>query len=477
MLRTTIPGAFLAAVLIAVSMPAPRVLLAQDNLPSLGRDNSALSELDEKRLGRQFIKQARGTMYFVEDPELTEYVSGLGDRIASNSDEPASEFSFYLIRDPSLNAFAVPGGHIAVHSGLIMATRSEAELASVVAHEIAHITQHHLARMVDQSSGQGFKMLGALAAAILLGGQAGQAAVVAANASAIENRLEYSRDFEREADGIGLQILARAGYDPRAMPAFFERLHQWSRAYDTGAPEFLRTHPLTTKRIADSKVRADSYQRVRNPDDSNFHHARAKIRAVFADNAPAAVEQFTSNLKSGDFENESAERYGHALARSEAGRHDQALQTIERLIQDRYATARANLLARAGRYDQALEQFKALGEHRRDDLDTGLYYAQVLVQTRNFQEAKQVLKALQLKHRQDPRIYSLLARAEGEMGNLLVSHQNLAEYYYHRLNLAEANRQLRLAQKYADDSDYARQSIEARMKEIQRQMEIHKDDE
>lgn len=482
MFRNMIPGALVIALLAAVSMPAPRAVLAQDNLPNLGGGNSALSELDEKRLGRQFIRQARRSMHFVDDPELTRYISDLGARIASHSAEPGSEFSFYLIRDNTLNAFAVPGGHIAVNSGLIMATESEAELASVLAHEVAHITQHHLARMLEQSKGQGFKMLGALAAAILLGGQAGQAAVVAANASAIENRLEYSRGFEREADGIGLQILAKAGYDPRAMPAFFERLHQWSRVYDTGAPEFLRTHPLTTDRIADSKARAESYQSSSNPDQSDFHHVRAKIRAMFADDANAAAAKFAANLESGEHDSEAAERYGYALALSQAGRHEQALQVIDSLIEEhpdsaRHLTARANILMQTGNYDQALEQFESLRTTRPEDLAVGLYYAQALIQTRNFEDAKQILKKLQLRYKEDPRIYSLLARAEGEMGNSLVSHQNLAEHYYHRHNLTEANRQLRLARKYAENNNYALESIEARIQEIQREMEIYEEED
>jgi len=482
MLRITIPGILCAAVLISASTPAPRPAMAQDNLPDLGRASETLSHHDETRLGRQFIRQARQRMDFVDDPELTQYITELGRHIASNSDEPGSAFSFYLIRNDTLNAFAVPGGHIAVHSGLIMATESEAELASVVAHEIAHITQHHLARMIDQTSGGGMRMLGALAAAILLGGEAGQAALVAANASSIEERLEYSRGFEREADGIGLQILARSGYDTRAMPAFFERLQQWSRIYETGAPEFLRTHPITTNRIADTKVRASNFPPADNPDPSDFHHIRAKMRALFNDDPGSAASQFASNLDSGDYDNEHAERYGYAMALSRAGQHDRAFEVIDRLIADnprsvRYRAARANMLMDAGRYDQALYDFESVHADNPKDLVVGLYYAQALIQTRNYREARQVLKKLRLSHKQDPRIYALLGRAEGEMGDSLASHQYLAEYHYYRYDLAEAKRQLRLAKRYADGNDYAAQSIEAKMKEIQRQMEIYDEEE
>jgi len=481
LLRTALLVASAAFPLIVLSLypvAATNTAAAQDNLPSLGRTNTVLSELDEKRLGRDFILKARRSMNFIDDPELTQYITDLGRRIAGASDEPGSEFRFYVIRNNALNAFAVPGGHIAVNTGLIMATRTEAELASVVAHEVAHVTQHHLARMVEGQKHQGLKMLGALAAAILLGGEAGQAAVVAANASAIENRLEYSRSFEQEADAIGIQTLARAGYDPRGMPSFFERLLRWARVYDTGAPEFLRTHPLTTDRIADSKVRADGYPHIDNPDHSDFYHVRAKIRATLSDNAVTAAERFAANLESGDYEHEGAERYGYALALSEAGRHDQAVEAIDRLVEHnpdsiRHQTARANILMEAGRYEQALEHFRRIHERWPDHRALGLYYSSALIQTKHFDEAKTVLKKLLLKAKDDPRIYSLLARAEGEMGNSLVAHQNLAEYYYLRANLSEAFRHLKLAEKYAGDSDYAKASIEARLEDIKREMEIY----
>lgn len=477
MFRKLFPIACVSAALIASLGTAPGPVSAQDNLPSLGRANMGLSEVDEQRLGRQFIRNARRSMNFVEDPELTQYISELGQRIASSGDEPGATFRFYLIRDNALNAFAVPGGHIAVNTGLIMATQTEAELASVVAHEVAHVTQHHLARMLEESKGEGLKMLGALAAAILLGGQAGQAAMVAANASAIENQLEYSRGFEKEADGIGLRTLARAGYDPRAMPTFFERLQRWARVYESGAPEFLRTHPLTTNRIADTRTRADNFPSTDNPDPSDFYHVRAKIRAVFSDDPESTAAQFASNLESGDYESETAERYGYALALSNAGRNEEALEVIDELIEQnpesvRHQTARGNILINARRYDEAVAHFEGVHETWPDHHALNLYYAWALTQSKRHADAKRILKKLLLKNDQDPRAYSLLARAEGEMGNSLVAHQNLAEYHYLRADLREAYRQLKLAEKYAGDSDYARESIEARMQEIRREMEI-----
>lgn len=477
MFRQSLPIACLLAALLAMTGTAPTPLRAQDNLPSLGHSNTGLSPMEEKQLGREFIRHARRSMNFVEDPQLTQYISDLGQRIATSSDEPGSDFHFYLIRNSALNAFAVPGGHIAVNTGLIMATESEGELASVLAHEVAHVTQHHLARMLDRSKSSGLKMLGALAAAILLGGEAGQAAVVAASASSIENQLEYSREFEKEADGIGLQTLARAGYDPRAMPSFFERLQRWSRVYESGAPEFLRTHPLTSDRIADSRVRADAYAPREAPPQTDFYHVRAKIRATLGNDASGAAAQFAANLANGDYEDQAAERYGYALALSSAGREQQALEVIDGLLEDddgalRHRIARGNILVNAGRYDEALAQFQALYESHPEDRPLALYYSSALIQTGRYQDAKRILKKQLLRNDDEPRVYALLARAEGEMGNSLVAHQNLAEYHYRRTELQEAYHQLKLAEKYAGNSDYAQQSIEARMKQIRREMEM-----
>lgn len=482
MLRSIFQIPRLAGVLVVclalIPATATQTVIAQDNLPSLGRSNSALSDFDEARIGRQFIVNARRSMHFIDDPELAQYITDLGNRIARSGDEPDSDFRFYLIRNSALNAFAVPGGHIAVNTGLIMATESEAELASVLAHEVAHVTQHHLSRMLEGSQNQGFKMLGALAAAILLGGEAGQAALVAANASSIENQLEYSRSFEREADSIGIQTLARAGYDPRGMPSFFDRLQRWSRIYETGAPEFLRTHPLTTDRIADTRARAESYASSSNPDQSDFYHVRAKIRATFSDKPENMAARFASNIESVEYEHEAAEHYGYALALSAAGEYAKSLQVIDALVERnpesvRYQTARANILLNAGRYDSALEHFERIHQRWPEHQALSLYYSSALIQTKRFADAKQLLKKLLLKDKDDPRIYSLLARAEGEMGNSLVAHQNLAEYHYLRANLSEAYRQLKLAEKYAGGSDYAKASIEARREEIKREMEIY----
>ena len=189
----------------------------QSDLPDLGDySGSVLSAAQERKLGREFMRDLQFQLPFVNDLELLAYLNGLGNRLVRASDQPGRRYTFYIVEDNTLNAFAVPGGHITVHTGLFTRTRHEAELASVLAHEIAHITQSHIARMVAQSKRSNLPAMAALIAAILVGGQVGSAAVVGTQAALAEQQLTYSRTFETEADAIGIRTLAGAGFDPRA---------------------------------------------------------------------------------------------------------------------------------------------------------------------------------------------------------------------------------------------------------------------
>ncbi len=473
----------LVPVLVAGALAAsPSLVRPVENLPDLG-DHSAtiLSSLEEERLGREFMRNAAGQLNFIEDLELKQYVNGLGRRLADYSDTPEQKFAFYLINDNTLNAFAVPGGHISVHTGLIMATKHEAELASVLAHEIAHVTQHHLARMLKQSQSQTLPALAAIVAAILLGGQAGQAALVATNAGLVENQLKYSRTFEREADSIGIHALARAGYDPRAMPAFFEKLQQWSRIQESNVPEFLRTHPLTVSRIAESASRAEQYPPVSNPDETDFFHARAKIRALYMGRDSSTTQGFAANLRDAKYEDKQAERYGYALALANEGNYDDAARRISELVTEypddvRYVTAKAQIEISARRFDDALATYRTARNRFPKDAALELYYANALVTTGAHDEARQIIKRALARGNGDSTLYALLARAEGESGNHLAAHQSLAEYHYLRGNLHEALRQLRLAKRYVGDSYYASASVEARTQEIERELRISGED-
>ncbi len=460
------------AILVATATAAAS---AQDlnQLPELGDySSSVISAAEEQKLGREFMRDARRSLTFIEDPELHDYLNRLGQRLAANSDGGGVEFSFYLVKDPSLNAFAVPGGHISVHTGLILATRHESELASVLAHEVAHITQHHLPRMLAAVKSQTIPMTAAIIAAILLGGQVGQAALAATNASLIERQLKYSREFEREADAIG-----RSGFDPRSMPQFFERMQQWARVQESNAPEFLRTHPLTTDRIAESISRAERYPPPTQSNEDQFLHMRAKIRAWHDGEPDQAVKYFASALEDKQNTNARADRYGYALALMASSQYDRAREQIQSLVKSEpqnpsYRIAEAEIEIRAGNHDRALELYRAAREENANLTVLQNYIAAALVKSGRHQEAKQLIRQMMLKSQAEPKLYAMLARAEGELKNPLAAHQALAEYHYLMGNPREALRQLQLARTYAGDSFYASASIDARVTEIEQQLRL-----
>ncbi len=447
-----------------------------DTLPDLGDHTaSIISAAEERQLGRTFIRNARRQMRFIDDPELKTYLARLGHRLALNSDSPEQEFHFYLIEDPALNAFAVPGGHIAVHTGLILAAEDESELAAVVAHEIAHITQRHLPRMLDQAQSQSLPALAAVVAAVLLGGPAASAALTMTNAAMIENQLKYSRTFEREADAIGIQALSRSGYDARAMPRFFLRMEQWARIQESNAPEFLRTHPLTANRIAESQARADAYPSPDPLPQDHFRHAQAKIRALYSERADHAAQTFAADLHNGSQRDSAAVRYGLSLALMRTGDYSSARREIHALVADfprrlAYRIAQAEVEMAAGEYEKALEYFEDARELGAEDAALNMYYANALLQTGRSAQAKTLLRKGIRRDPTEPRLYQMLARAEGDEGNGLGAHQALAEYHYLQGDSSEALRQLHLAKRYTGDSQYAIASIDARIIHIQNEM-------
>lgn len=259
-------------------------------LPDMGTSaNTVLSQADEQKLGETFIRQLRRQLEVVDDAQINNYINALGHRLASYSNNPEQPFQFFVVKAPSINAFAVPGGFIGVHSGLILKTRSESELASVLAHEIAHVTQRHIARSIQASQRLSFPAMAALIVAGIIAGvagapQVGQAAITAAMAANVQMQINFTRTHEKEADRIGMQTLANAGFDPRDMPNFFDRLQAAMRYYDGGIPDFLRTHPVTTERIAEAQDRAEKYPKQSVNDTPLYHLMKGQLLILATDN-------------------------------------------------------------------------------------------------------------------------------------------------------------------------------------------------
>ena len=317
---------------LALALPAPAPVLAAD-LPDLGDvAASELSPAAERKIGEQIIREIRWRdAAYLDDAEVEEYVNRLGQRLAAVSNNPGLDFDFFVVRDATLNAFALPGGFIGVHTGLILAAEGESEFASVLGHEIAHVTQRHIAQIVGKQSQSAMLMIASMLVAVLAArsnSDVSTAAIAAGQAGAIQSQLGYTRAFEREADRAGLETLDKAGLDVRGMPGFFERLQRNTRVYENNAPAYLRTHPLTTERIADMENRVGAMRYRQVPDSADFRFARAKLRAN-AGQPAEAVQELQDRLAREP--KDEALAYGLARALMRAGRLDEAEARLQPL--------------------------------------------------------------------------------------------------------------------------------------------------
>ena len=264
------------------------------NLPDLGDvSQSEMTALQERRLGESIMLEVRSDPSYSEDTEITDYLNSIGNKLVGASSDSRQEFNFFLMMDSQVNAFALPGGFVGINSGLMLTAQSESELAGVMSHEIGHVVQRHFARMLSAQKDTQLMALAGLAIAILASrssSQVSQAAMIGSQAGSIQSSLNFTRANEQEADRVGFQILEKAGFDPAAMALFFERMLNATRFYQTTAPAYLRSHPLTTTRISDMQNRMQNLQYKQVPDSLEFQLMRAQLRA--AQDTPAERGKF-----------------------------------------------------------------------------------------------------------------------------------------------------------------------------------------
>jgi len=450
--------------------------VAADGLPDLGEVAQAgFSPLQERRLGESIMREIRADRSFLDDAEATDYIATLGNRIASRAPGARQDFDFFLIQDRQINAFALPGGFVGVHTGLVLAAQSESELAGVLAHEIAHVAQRDIARMIAQQKQSQVTSLAVLAAAILLSrvsSQAAEAAAAFGQAGIVQSQLNFTRDAERAADRIGLQILEQAGFDPRAMAVFFERLQRATRVYETGAPSYLRTHPLTFERIADMQGRTESLPYRQVPDSVEFQLVRAKLKAQ--SEAPReAVAFFEESLAERKFLSEAAGRYGLALGLARANDYARArkeLAALRRLVPaspivETFACALASATGEVGAALSCYrEARKAYPTYRALVYD----YADALLQARQPEAALRLIDERLQVVADDYRLYLLKARAHAALNQRLVQYRAQAEAYARMGNLTAAVEQLQIGLKSGDGDFYQLSSAEARLRELRK---------
>ena len=446
------------------------------NLPDLGDvAQTVLTPQDEQRIAEQILREVAVSDDVLQDAEVTDYLQSVGQKLAASSPDKRQVFNFFVVRDNSINAFAMPGGVIGVHTGLILASNSESEMASVLGHEIGHVTQRHLARMLAQQKYDTFKNVAGIALALLVARanpELASGALTASTAAGVARQLDYTREHEREADRVGLSILDAAGYDVRAMPAFFNTLQRGTRFVEGTAPSFLRTHPLTAERIADvsNRVEAMPYKQV--ADSLDFNLVKAKLRAGNG-MAQSAIEQFQDNIKEHRFANETAEHYGLAVALLRKNDLAGALKQMQWLnanaakhafienLAARIEVARNNPQAAGVQYAKALALFP---NHR--SLIYG--FAEHYLATKQADKALKLIADKQSLFPNDAYLYEMMAQAYAVKGNNLLRMQAQGEAYYRKYDLAKAIEQMDFAVKAKDGNFYEHSIVEARLKELRR---------
>jgi predicted Zn-dependent protease len=470
--------ACLLSVLLACHWVPAAAQSPGSDLPDIGTPASTtLSLIDEYKIGLMIVRSLRDAGQIVEDPEVTEYLQALGMRLASNAHEGAHRFTFFAIKDSGINAFALPGGFIGVNAGLVTATRSEGELAGVLAHEIAHVTQRHIARSIQNAGRANLASAAAILAAVLIGATTGMPSdavlgtVTAAQGLAAQSQINFTRSNESEADRVGIGILATSGFDPVAMPEFFWTMQQRSGSAGKNIPDLLRTHPVTTERIAETRDRANQYERPRTPDSTSYTLIRERLNV---DTLPpeAAFRDLYPNARNADYPSTDGEQYGRALALLRAGLPGEAIPVLQALRDRRpdvtlFHTALGQAELAAGRIPASRATLEHAMELFPRNVPVTVRYAEALMRDGDPKRAHIVL--LDLFNNVPPsaeqaRYTALAANAAGDVAD---AYYYMSEYHVISGDLMLAIGQLRLAQAVPGLNSVQRERFDARIRELQ----------
>lgn len=449
------------------------------DLPEMGDSSSTiLSAEDEMRIGKEMMRQLKANGAIIDDPIINEYIQNLGAKVAAGAASTTTRFTFFVVNANSINAFAMPGGFIGVHAGLLLASKTENEVASVIAHEIAHVTQHHIARSVEQANSLNLPMTAAVIAAILIGAndpQLANAAIAAAMGGGQQLQLNFTRANEHEADRVGMQLLAASDYDPHGMADFFSRLQQESRYYGSGIPEFLSTHPVTTTRIAEAQERAAKYPPKATTDSPYYALVRARLRLRFSTSPSALLQQLKTDTSEGKKVTES-DTYLLALLHEKAGDIDASRALYKGLLAKApgriaFIHSLAELENRQGNDKEALKLYRQGLKIYPGNTLLNLALAETLIRQHDFQSARELVQQQLVRNQASAEAYRILAKLEAASGNQAASHLAQAEYYYLSGELHSAIDQLNTAHRQSSLDLYHLSRIEARLQQLKDELE------
>ncbi len=467
--------------------------IAQDDripLPDMGNSASnILSEKEEEEYGRVLIRQMRAYEVLVDDPQISAYFQNMGFQLVAQSDRPEKPFHFVVLDEPRINAFAAPGGVIALHSGLIMAAENEHEVAGVLAHEVAHITQLHLYRAFESSQRMSIPIALAMLGLILAAGGGGDAvtgALMGGTALSQQMQINFTRANEYEADRIGITTLFRAGFDPHGMSSFFSKLNRLTRPNGEGPPEFLRTHPVTVNRIAEAENRAQNMPPVKKLDSLDFYLMQARVRAMLDDKPAETITYFQDQLQKGFTGNRhQALNYGLAISLQRRSDYEPAYEILVDLLSKdpsrlSYQLQLADLDLERKEYGLALERMGSLYHSFPGNHAIAMQYSEALLAQEDPQRAETasiILRQQILFREEDPELFALYAKSANIAGDRVRASEAIAESYYQRGGLPEAIEQLEMLSKDQELDYYQRARISARLMELRIQMvEIRDED-
>lgn len=478
-MRPSLPSALVISLALLLGLPmAGQQPAAEIRLPQMGEPaDQALSQRDEARVGRNLMIHARRTLDIDRDPQLAAYINDIGQRLAANATgQPVDGYTFFVIHQDEINALAAPGGYIGMFTGLIAEAESEAQLAGVLAHEIAHVSQRHIARRIAEQQQNMPLSLAQIIAGILIGSvnpQAGQAAIMTGVGRAAQQQLDYTRSIEAEADRVGIRILAATGYHPEGMAEFFEVLMRQELGAVDSVPEYLRTHPLSSSRVAEARDRARALVTAdMRRDSTEFQLMRARLQALNATNPSALAQRWSNAGRRADEAAESGRQYGLALLDLRRNRPGPAAERIARLRQsDRDNLHLLLAAAEAARAQGDDSEADAYYRQARDlhpaSWPAVLAHAEMLRQQAEPDRAAGMLTRFLREHDDAPaEMWRAQGRALEEAGRSIASREALAEWYTRSHRYDEAIRQLELGLDEVESGSNAEHRLQARLNDV-----------
>lgn len=435
------------------------------------------SELDE--LEKEFVAEINQSSSVLRDPLSNQYLTRLGQKLATHSEQVPP--SFFIVKADEINAFAGPGGHIGINSELFLLSEHESELAAVLAHEIAHVRQHHLYRMLEHQQRMKVPMLASMLAAIALGSVLpgiGSGAMMAALGGFAQDSINFIRSNEKEADRIGIGMLKSAGFDPRGMIHFFQRMRENARYYSANVPAILRTHPMDDDRIAEAQHRTDLLSPKNVPDTLEYQLTKERIRVLTAKHNKKLLDYYANRCPNAET-NDNACLYGRALALLGVNQHEAAYKQLESLVAEDhenlyYALAISEAEIKNGKKAEAVARLRALHENYPGNYPVIMALAKALSSANRLEETSTILLQASRLFPTDLPVCYALARAHANNHLKEYAYFTYAQCHLLQGHKKEARRLFTLAKTLIKKDRFLQARIEAKLDEINEEIKAGK---